>query len=357
MHHRLEKLNTYLLEENLDGIVLASATNSRYFSGFTGSNRWLLITPDKRLLVTDQRYGEQAQRETTDFEIVVTSSTFMDELMTLLKSLGWRRIGYESDTLSDRYARRLRTEIPADWVALNDFALAWRAVKDDTEISIIRESIAMADRCLALLMSRLKVGMSEREIKAELEYLMAIEGSDSPAFGTIVGGGERSALPHATASDYRLKEGDLCVIDFGTTVQGYYSDLTRTLCFGSISEEKARLFSLVETSQEKAFQSISPGVTTGEIDRAHREIFLAHDMDDYALRGLGHGIGLDIHEWPRVVIGGKEIVEPGMIFTVEPGLYVPGVGGVRKEDVVLVTEEGMEILTSSPPRLIVEVIA
>ena len=190
--------------------------------------------------------------------------------------------------------------------------------------------------------------MYEKDLADELHYLVSKEGAEAMSFGTIVGSGARGALAHAFPTSKKIEDGDMVVVDFGVLKDGYCSDMTRTLLFGNVSEEHMRIFNLVQEAQDKAIAAIRPGVMAKDVEDAHRAVFLRENLDDYALRGLGHGIGLQIHECPRIVIGNETVLKPGMIFTVEPGLYFPNDCGVRTEDDVLVTENGVENLSHTP---------
>jgi Xaa-Pro aminopeptidase/Xaa-Pro dipeptidase len=221
-------------------------------------------------------------------------------------------------------------------------------VKDAGEIALIREAINCADRAFAKLIPRLKIGMSEKDLADELHYLANREGAEAMSFGTIVAAGAHGAMAHWAPSPYPIKNGEMVVVDFGVIREGYVSDMTRTLLFGDVSAEQMQTFNLVRRSMEAAFGAIKAGVIAMEVEDAHRDVFRGAGVEDYALKGLGHGIGLQIHESPRIVIGSKTLLREGMVFTVEPGLYFPGRYGVRTEDVVLVTKGGYENLTHTP---------
>ena len=229
-----------------------------------------------------------------------------------------------------------------------EYFLEQRMVKDAEEIACTKAAIAAAEAGFDKLLPRLKIGMTEKDVADELHYLVSKEGAEAMSFGTIVGSGPRGALAHAFPTEKKIENGDMVVVDFGVMKDGYCSDMTRTLLFGDVSPEHMRIFNLVRESQQCAFEKIGPGVSSKVVEDAHRVPFFRENLDSYALRGLGHGIGLQIHECPRVQIGRETILRPGMIFTVEPGLYFPGDCGVRIEDDVLVTQSGMENLSHTP---------
>ncbi|MEO3945874.1 Xaa-Pro peptidase family protein [Gorillibacterium sp. CAU 1737] len=352
MTERLNPLRQWMKERELDGLYLASKENRRYFSGFIGSNGHLFLSADAAVLVTDPRYTQQAEEEAAGWRIATHGLDPMPTLREEARGLRAKRIGFETDHLTDGAITRLRAAVPeVEWVPMPDYGLTLRAVKDEGEVACIRRAVAMGDRALMRLLPRLSPGMTEREIQMELEYLLAKEGSEGVAFDTIVASGPRSALPHGTATDRPIRSGEMVVVDFGAVYRGYHGDMTRTLRVGEPEPDLHRLDEVVHEALEEAVRAVRPGITAGELDRVHRRVFEAAGLERYSLRGLGHGVGLHIHERPRVVIGSEEILVPGMIFTLEPGLYVPGVGGVRIEDVVRVTEEGVEVLTQCPRRL------
>jgi Xaa-Pro aminopeptidase len=349
---RLHKVRQLLKEQELDCAYITSPENRMYFSGFTGSNGHLLITQEDALLITDSRYTEQAKQQAPDYRIITHGLNAMPTLNEAITSLAVRNIGYESTQITDATARRLKEDNSSiEWVPMEDYGLQFRAIKDAEELSHIRKAVQIADSAIMKLAKWMVPGMTEREIQIELEYLMAKEGSEGPAFGTIVASGKRSSLPHGTATDKTIQPGEMVVIDFGTTYRGYKSDLTRTLWVGVPEPEILYVFHVVLKAQEAALAAIKPGMTCGDVDKVHRDIFREEGLETYSLRGLGHGVGLHIHELPRVVMDSEHKLEPGMIFTVEPGLYLPEVGGVRIEDIVRVTEKGCEVLTKCPKNL------
>ncbi|WP_058300727.1 M24 family metallopeptidase [Gorillibacterium timonense] len=346
---RLDKIRDMLSHRELDGVYLSSEENRVYYSGFTGSNGHLFVTADKEVLITDSRYTEQAEAQAEGWRIVTHGLDAMPTLREEALTLKAGRIGYVSELLTDAAVIRLRSAIPeVEWVPLEDFGLANRAVKDEEEIACIRKAIQIGDRALQQLVPQLSPGITERDIQIELEYRMAQLGSEGPAFGTIVASGKRSSLPHGTATDKAIRPGEMVVVDFGATYQGYHGDMTRTLWVGVPEPDILALYYLVNKALDDSIAAIKPGMTCGELDSVHRSLFVAEGLEAYSLRGLGHGVGLQIHEQPRVVMDSRDVIVPGMVFTVEPGLYVPNVGGVRIEDIVRVTEGGCEVLTRCP---------
>ena len=345
---RLAGVRRYLAEKNLDGAMFTSYENRRYYCGFTGSNGYLVVTPDRVAMVTDKRYTTQAEQETVDVEIIEHAANRLELVADTVRRLGVTRMVMESCMTVEEYFPLKEKLGSVEITFEQEYFLEQRMVKDEQEIACTREAIACAEAGFDKLLGRLKIGMTEKDVADELHYLVSKEGAEALSFGTIVGSGPRGALAHAFPTPKRIEEGEMVVVDFGVMKDGYCSDMTRTLLFGKVSGEHMRIFNLVQESQDKAIQAVAPGVLARTVEDAHRAVFLREGLDDYALRGLGHGIGLQIHECPRIVIGNETVLRPGMIFTVEPGLYFPGDCGVRTEDDVLVTENGVENLSHTP---------
>ena len=349
MDLRIRNLRAELKKNNLFGMLVSSYENYRYFSGFTGSNCTLIITENDAVLITDGRYTEQAKAQAPAFEIISKQGTQSALIRDVLSTHCGKRIGYETMKMTDYSLSKLKDVLPdINWVPVPDFALSDRAVKDAAELSNIKKAVEIADKALEKLIPQIKDGMTEREIAALLEYNMATLGSEKCAFDTIVASGVRSSMPHASPTDKKISRGDLITIDFGACVGGYMSDITRTLWFGEPNDELKKIYFAVKDVQDACVKKIAPGVSAKEIDAFQREEFEKLGLSQYICHSLGHGVGLEIHEAPTLSRLSEEILKPGMVVTVEPGLYVPGVGGVRIEDTVLVRDNGYEVLTQSP---------
>lgn len=345
---RLAGVRRLLKERGLDGAMFTSYENRCYYCGFTGSNGYLIVTEDGVSLVTDKRYTTQAQQQTVDVEIFEHAANRLQLVADTVKHMGITRMVMESCmTVEDYFPLKERLG-NVDICFEQEYFLEQRMIKDAEEIACTRAAIAAAEAGFEKLVSRLQIGMTEKDLADELHYLVSREGAEAMSFGTIVGSGARGALAHAFPTEKKIENGDMVVVDFGVMKDGYCSDMTRTLLFGDVSPEHMRIFRLVQESQDKAVEAVRPGVLAKDVEDAHRAVFLRERLDDYALRGLGHGIGLQIHECPRIVIGNETVLRPGMIFTVEPGLYFPDDCGVRTEDDVLVTEDGVENLSHTP---------
>lgn len=351
---RIEKLRGILREKQLEGALFTSYENRRYYSGFTGSGGYLIVGPDKVVLVTDMRYTEQAERQTegvTVVEAVGDRQKFVAEQVT---KLGLESIAFEDNTQAAEFFAIVGA-MPDVRVELEgECFLEQRMVKDAGEAAAIREAIRCSDAAFAKLVPMLKAGMTEKEVADELHYLANKEGAETLSFGTIVAAGPNGAMAHHSPSQRPIAKGEMVVMDYGVMKDGYMSDTTRTLLFGDVDAQQMQTFELVYQSMQAAFSAIRPGVLAKDVEEAHREVFRAAGQEEYALKGLGHGVGLQVHECPRIVIGNETRLEAGMIFTVEPGLYYPGRYGVRTEDMVLVTESGYENLTKTPHKIQIE---
>ena len=354
---RRQKLRLLLEERGADAALISSYPNRRYFCGFTGSNGYLAVSRnDQRLLfVTDRRYITQAQQQTQGQGITIIEHA-SDRMKTVSDALlsfhPQSAIVEESMQLGE--FNGLSSCLPDVTLLFeHERYLEMRMVKMPEEISIIREAIRCAEAGFEALLPKLHIGMTERELANELHYLVSLQGAEAMGFGTIVGSGPRGALAHAFPTDREIEPGDMVVVDFGALKDGYCSDMTRTLFFGQVSAEQRRIFDLVGESLTKAFDAVRPGALACEVEDAHRVPFLREGFNEFALKGLGHGIGLEIHESPRIVIGSRTRLEPGMVFTLEPGLYFPQEYGVRIEDDILVTSQGAENLSHTPHEIMI----
>ena len=353
--HRLRSLREKLNREHLDAMLVTSADNRYYFSGFTGTAGVLLIGPEHAYLVTDSRYVEQARQQAPDFDVQKHHGRkdYLPLFNHLLNEMGARRVGFEADDMSVA-TWRTWTEGLSDreWVEVSNLSLL-RMRKDDSEIEHIRRATRIAEQAFAEVLKLVEPGITEHELAAELEYRMRKSGAEKPSFDLIVASGPRSAMPHGVASQRKIEEGDFITFDFGCMVSGYASDETRTVVLGKASERQKEVYRLVLEAQLAALAALAPGKTTQDIDRIARSIIENQGYGDYFGHGLGHGLGINIHEAPSLSPAGEVIqLEPGMVVTVEPGIYLPEWGGVRIEDAVVITETGYENLAAFPKELL-----
>ena len=348
---RLRALRTLLAAQGVDAALLSLYENRRYFSGFTGSNGYLIVTENTLTLITDRRYTQQAEEQTRGVRIIEHGADRFALIAREIQSLGLSSLMIESAMPVSEYFA-LCDLLPGLRIRqAGEKLLDIRMVKDDEEIDAIRTAVRMSERAFSDVAALCRIGMTEKELADELHDRVSRQGAEAMSFGTIVATGERGALAHGSPTQRRIAAGEMVVIDFGAMWNGYCADLTRTLLFGNVPAECLQTFALVEQAFQAALAAVRPGVSAAEVEEAHRRVFREANMEEYALKGLGHGIGLEIHEHPRVVIAGTHTLQPGMVFTIEPGLYLPGRYGVRTEDDVLVTATGATNLCSLPHRI------
>lgn len=351
MRERIERARKRLKELGFDALVVASPVNRRYLSGFTGTAGTLVVGLEDVELLTDFRYTEQAAMQTSGIRVVEVADP-LEGLARALERLKARRVAYEADHLTVKALREWEERIPVDWGPVVALVEALRGPKEPGEIERIEAAVALADRAFEYICSRLK-GRTEREVALDLEFFMRSEGAERIAFPSIVASGENGSLPHAVPTDRVISDGDLVTLDFGAVVDGYCSDMTRTVVVGKPDSRQKEIYSLVLEAQERGVQATRAGRLGKEVDAEARRVIEAAGYGDRFGHGLGHGVGLEIHEeFPRLSKRGEVRLEPGMVTSVEPGIYIPGWGGVRIEDLVVVEEEGCRVLTRSTKELI-----
>ena len=348
---RAERLLNVLGERDLDQMMVSDRSNIRWLSGFTGSAGVLIISARGHVLVTDGRYTEQARDQldaagATDVE-VVSARTLSDQHSAIIAATGGTTIGAEASVVSHGTWSSFAAQI--DLVGVDGVISDLRRSKDDAEVELIAQAADIASRALADVAPMIAVGVTEREVRDELEYRMRKLGADGPSYETIVASGPtNAALPHARPTTRRFVEGDTVVIDVGALVSGYHSDMTRTFVVGAPTIEQGRWYELVLESQMAGLEAVAAGVRVSDVDRACRSVFESAGLSDLFVHGTGHGVGLDIHEEPFLGASGQTELVAGDVVTVEPGLYRVGTGGIRIEDLVVVTSEGYRNLTTHP---------
>ena len=342
---RINRIKRILRDDHLDGILITCLENVHYLSEFTGSDAALVMTETKEYFLTDSRYTTQARVEVSGFEIIEYKKK-IEGLSDLIKDLGLRGIGFEPHNVTYGAYRELAEKVNGgELISINERVRNIRAVKDDEEIGRIKRAIDIASKSLRENIWRITPGTQEREIALELEFSMRRNNADNVAFDTIVASGGRSALPHGKPSEKRIGKGDAVIIDFGSRYRGYYSDETCTFFCEKLNRRQKEVYQIVKDAHDKAIASIRPGRKAMELDAIARGWIKEAGYGDYFGHGTGHGVGLAVHENPVIGPESKDVLEEGMVFTVEPGIYIPGWGGVRIEDMVLVTENGCEVLT------------
>jgi Xaa-Pro aminopeptidase len=343
---RREAVADGLRERKLDAVLIAAGPNLRYLSGFTGDNGNLLLLEGRAILFTDPRFQIQAAQETT-CRVRIAKGPLVLDVVSAIRRLGVSSIGYEPARLTCEAFDALRSRLPMK-AGLKP-APGWieqiRMVKSPSEIELIRRSVQTNSRAFEQTSRHVRVGMKESDLAAELEYRMRRLGAEKPIFETIVAGGARSALPHAQPTGARLENGQLVVVDMGAQQEGYASDMTRMLHMGPPSAKVKRLYRAVLEAQLAGVNAVRAGVPTARVDAAARNVLKGYGLDRAFVHSTGHGLGLEIHEPPRIGRRDKMRLAAGMAITIEPGVYLEGFGGIRIEDTVVVTETGCEILT------------
>ncbi|MFV9510807.1 M24 family metallopeptidase [Tepidibacillus sp. LV47] len=354
MEKRILRLREVLKERNLDGMLITSLSNRRYISGFTGSAGTVLITQNEAFLVTDFRYIEQATDQARNFTIINQESSLINKLKELVTKTGIHTLGFEQDYVTySQYKQFEESFSPMKLVPLSQVIEQLRMIKDETEIQLIRKAAQIVDQTFNHILTLIKPGIREVEVALELEYKMRQLGAQGASFDTIVASGYRSALPHGVASEKRIEVGDFVTIDFGAIYQGYVSDITRTIAIGRVDEKQKEIYNIVLEAQVNGINHVKAGMTGKEADDLTRSIISRYGYGKYFGHSTGHGIGLDVHEGPLLSMKSDVILKPGMVVTIEPGIYISKFGGVRIEDDVLITDYGREVLTYSPKELII----
>ncbi len=360
MNHkaRQRKLQSSLPTHRLDALLIAHPPNVRYLCGFTGSAGALVISEDKSVFFTDGRYKEQAGVEVEGSRVVVVRKSPLtavaEWLTTNAKRLGLKTLGIEAEHLSVAERSRLAKALPSGLRlrAAPPLVEQARVIKDAEEIERLDSAVLLGASLFDCILETIRPGVKETEVAAELEYAARQAGADGMSFETIIASGTRSALPHGRASEAAIPANGFVVCDFGVILAGYCSDMTRTVHVGHPSEEMRRIYAAVRDAQQAALETVRAGVSAGEVDRSARKVLFSKGLGRQFTHSTGHGVGLEIHEAPRLAAGQTDVLEPGMVITIEPGAYVAGVAGVRIEDMIVVTEHGCRVLTPTDKELI-----
>ena len=349
MNERLTRLREAIASKDMDALLVSQPENRRYLSGFTGSAGVLIISQERALLATDFRYYEQVKAQAPDFELVQVTDSIHRALAGVVADSGFKRLGFESHDLTVEVCEQWKGAMPSiDWASTSGMVEKLRLSKDAGELRVIEGAVRIADEAMAHIMEWIRPGMTEREVAWELEVHMRTHDAEKLSFTTIVGSGPNGAMSHAVTSERRIQIGDPIVIDMGAVYEGYCSDLTRSFCVGQIDDSYRQVWDTVFEAQLAAEGAVKAGMTGIEADAVARSIIYGAGYEGKFGHGLGHGVGLAIHEAPRASRTSKDTLEAGMVVTVEPGIYIPGWGGVRIEDMVVVTEGGCRVLTQVP---------
>jgi Xaa-Pro aminopeptidase len=359
-NNRLAKLRSRLEDQAIDTFLVLQGENRRYLSGFTGKDGQfdesagaLVITPERQILATDSRYETQARIEAPEFEIYCYTEGLASSLPELLRMLGSERLGFESVRLSYLQFQKFREHLKKEAIAVSlvpteNLVEYLRMIKEPQEIEAVKESLALSESVFETILDAMCVGTSEKELAWAIEKGLREAGADSVAFPTIVASGPNAALPHAIPGDRPVGRGEPILFDWGARLNGYCSDISRTIVLGPCDDTFRKVYQLVERAQLMAIEAMKPGVSTRAVDKIARDCIAAKGFGDRFGHGLGHGVGLATHEKPNLSPVRPMDLEVGMITTVEPGIYIPGWGGVRLENMVVVEPEGAVVLNRHP---------
>jgi Xaa-Pro aminopeptidase len=341
----------WLQDKELDAFLITKPVHCYYLSGFTGTSACLVITNSGRkdFLITDFRYQEQAESEVKGFELVLWQGSLFQTLAELFRDYDLKNVGIDEDEITlSTYAGMKKEASGVTFFPLKDHCIELRKIKDEGELKLIKKAVEISDKAFLHLLDIIQPGLTESEIALELEFFMRRLGGAKNAFETIVASGYRAALPHGVATTRAIQTGDIVILDFGTVYQGYHSDMTRTVVLGEPDKLQWERYNLVLKAHEAVAQKIQPGMRGREADALARRVIEDAGYGEYFGHSLGHGVGLEIHEDPSLSPRDETILEPGMIVTVEPGIYLSEWGGIRIEDMYVITPGGCERLTKSP---------
>ena len=356
---RLIRLRDKLGSHDLDAMLIGSPANRRYLSGFTGSDGWLIVTQRKACMAVDFRYVEQAKKESLDFESFYVKGDITRWLPEFIKDLSVKRLGIEADHLSVATYQSIcsiqtATENQLQVIPVKSIAESLRTAKDSSELEFIKKAAAIADTAMLFVRSHLRSGVTEKQFSWEIECFMRQNGSESMPFEIIVASGANAALPHAQPSDKVIAAGEPVTVDLGARYNGYCSDMTRTFIIGKPDTQFDHIYNIVLSAQLTGLSIIESGMVAGEADKLIRGMIDKAGFGEHFGHGLGHGVGLEVHEPPRLGSQSDDILGDNMVFTVEPGIYVPGWGGVRIEDTVTLENGKLVCLTHAGKEALIQ---
>lgn len=342
---KVNRLVNVIEEMGLDAILITDPINRRYITGFTGTAGMVIVSKNGAVLVTDFRYIEQATEQAKGFTIVEHKQAIEQEVKDQLAHLQVKKLGFEQDHVTYRAFSRYKELFDVELIPVSQVVEQLRLIKTEEEIAILKQAAEIADAAFEHILSFIKPGVREIEIANELEFFMRSKGATSSSFDIIVASGHRSALPHGVASEKEIQTGELVTMDYGAIYQGYCSDITRTVAVGKVSDELRKIYDIVLAAQKRGVEQIKAGMTGKEADATTRDYIVEHGYGEYFGHSTGHGLGLEVHEEPRLSVQSEAVLKPGMVVTVEPGIYLPQIGGCRIEDDIVITEHGNERLT------------
>lgn len=353
---RVTNLQNIIKKEQIDGIIITNLYNVRYLASFTGTSGAVVITIDNAYFITDARYTEQAKKQCVGFELINQTGTLLYSIANLINDLNIKSIGFEADHLTFTQFEQLKSELKNN-IALkptNNFVASLRELKDENEFEIIKQACSIADKAFYHILDFIKPGMTELQVANEMDFYMRSLGATSVSFDTIVASGLRSAMPHGVASEKIIEKGDFITLDYGCYFNGYVSDMTRTISLGEPRFAQLKeIHQVVLEAQNLVNETVSAGMSGFEVDKIARDYITKCGYGQYFTHSTGHGIGLEIHENPALSKISQTILKPGHAITNEPGIYIPGIGGVRIEDDLFVRENKVEVVTKASKELII----
>lgn len=342
---KLTKLRELLITHEIDALLITNSFNRRYMTGFTGSAGLVLVSKNDAVFITDFRYTEQAEKQISGYRIVKHDKTIIEEVAKQAKEMNLQVIGFEKDDLSYGMFELYEKTVEAKLKPVSGLVEKLRLVKTEDEITVLKQAAKIADDAFTHICTFIKPGVTEIEVSNELEFFMRKQGATSSSFDIIVASGLRGALPHGVATDKVIQSGELVTLDYGALFNGYISDITRTVAVGQPSDKLKEIYEVTLAAQELAVKGIKPGMTGIEADAIARDYISSKGYGEAFGHSTGHGIGLEVHEGPGLSFRSETVLEQNMAVTVEPGIYLPGIGGVRIEDDIILTKDGNERLT------------
>ena len=345
---RVNALRKYMKKNNVEVMLISNFSNIYYYCNFSSEDGLLVVCSDKCYLLTDSRYTVQANNECKNVEVITINKTYSDVLLDLLNSKEVSNIGFEENIEFSRY-KAFSDKLNKNMIPLNIESL--KNIKDEEEIERIKKACNIADKCYKHILKFVKVGMREIEVRNEMLRYMLELGASKESFDIIVASGKRGAMPHGVASNKKIKDGDFVTLDFGCVNNFYCSDITRTFVMGKPNNDMLEIYDIVKEAQQKGLDVIKPGIKASVVDKACRDFIEKMGYGEYFTHSTGHGLGILVHDNLAISPRSDVILKEGMVFTVEPGIYIEGLGGVRIEDDVVVTNDGCEVLTKSSKKL------
>lgn len=350
---KLDNLRNQLEIENLDALLITNPFNRSYMTEFTGTAGVALVSAKDAVFITDFRYTKQAEKEIAGYRIVQHTTTIIEEVALQVKNMNVKTVGFEKDDLSFGLYELYNKEVDAELKPVSGLVEKLRMVKTPDEIATLQAAAKIADDAFTHIITYIRPGITELDVSNELEFFMRKQGATSSSFSIIVASGLRSALPHGVATDKVIESGDFVTLDYGALYKGYISDITRTVAVGEPSDKLKEIYAVVLEAQELALKEIKPGMTGIEADRIARDYITSKGYGEAFGHSTGHGIGLEVHEGPGLSSKSNTVLEPNMVVTVEPGIYLPEIGGVRIEDDIVITANGNKRLTFATKELLI----